>query len=228
MSDNNKIKASDMGANSDKSAGGWWQTLPGMLTAIAGVITAFAGLLLALHQIGLLGKEAVPPTVNSNASPHTETTSAVTTKSVAATEPPSFGPTATATLTTHVPYEITFPSGTEINFRDHRSFGSYQILAAQIDRRSAGKLGLKLSVRLNNKGSIDVGFWSDSFRLVVDGVPRAPVSWLNDAVGARSAKESDIEFDLPETAKTLALQVLVGDKNETADLPLALQKRTPG
>ncbi len=37
---------------------GWWQTLPGILTAIAGILTAVGGLVLVLHQTGLLGKPA--------------------------------------------------------------------------------------------------------------------------------------------------------------------------
>jgi hypothetical protein len=28
---------------------GWWQTVPGMLTATAGIITAVTGLIIALH-----------------------------------------------------------------------------------------------------------------------------------------------------------------------------------
>src|SRR5580765_5729554 len=39
---------------------GWWQTVPGMLTATAGIITAVAGLLVALHQVGLLGGKETP------------------------------------------------------------------------------------------------------------------------------------------------------------------------
>lgn len=36
----------------------WWQTIPGILTAIAAIITAVTGLILALHQIGVfIGKE---------------------------------------------------------------------------------------------------------------------------------------------------------------------------
>lgn len=35
----------------------WWQTLPGVLTALAGVITAVAGLLAALYQAGLFKAE---------------------------------------------------------------------------------------------------------------------------------------------------------------------------
>jgi len=36
----------------------WWQTLPGILTAVAGIVTAFAGLIVALHQAGFLDRQS--------------------------------------------------------------------------------------------------------------------------------------------------------------------------
>jgi hypothetical protein len=33
----------------------WWQTLPGVLTAVAGIITAVTGLIVALNQVGVFG-----------------------------------------------------------------------------------------------------------------------------------------------------------------------------
>lgn len=36
----------------------WWQTLPGVLTALAGVITAVSGLVALLYQNGVLGHKA--------------------------------------------------------------------------------------------------------------------------------------------------------------------------
>jgi hypothetical protein len=40
---------------SEKSERSWWQTLPGILTAIAGIITAITGLIVGLNQAGLFG-----------------------------------------------------------------------------------------------------------------------------------------------------------------------------
>jgi len=81
---------------------------------------------------------------------------------------------------------------------------------------------LKLSIRLTNKGPSDLGFWNDSFRLLIDGVPRAPTSWLNDSVDARSAKESDVIFEMPDTTGSLVLSVTSGP--ETANIPIILKK----
>ena len=45
---------------------GWWQTLPGILTATATIITAVTGLIVALNQMGLFSKKAekAPPAVD--------------------------------------------------------------------------------------------------------------------------------------------------------------------
>ena len=38
----------------EQKSQGWWQTVPGILTATAGIITAVAGLIAALHQAVVL------------------------------------------------------------------------------------------------------------------------------------------------------------------------------
>ena len=100
----------------------------------------------------------------------------------------------------------------------------FAILGAQVERRSAEKRTLKLSIRLTNAGPSDLGFWSDSFRLLIDGVPRAPTSRLNESVDARSAKDADVVFEVPATAKSLELQITSG--RETGAIPLMLSPVT--
>jgi len=39
---------------------GWWQTVPGILTATATIITAVTGLIIALNQIGVFNKKTQP------------------------------------------------------------------------------------------------------------------------------------------------------------------------
>ena len=43
--------------NEQPQSKGWWQTLPGILTAMAGVITAVTGLIVALQQVGIFDRE---------------------------------------------------------------------------------------------------------------------------------------------------------------------------
>lgn len=188
----------------EKSKGSWWQTAPGILTAIAGTITAVAGLLVTLQQIGLLGnkeKSAVQSPSSDNVTANRSEVTALTA----------------------TPYLVTFPSGTEVTLRSSRSDGTYKILEAKVESQNAGKFTLTISVRLTNTGRSDLGFGSDSFRLVIDGIPRAPKNFLNELVDARSAKEGDVMFEVPNTAKSLVLSV-TGDGGDTADIPILLKK----
>jgi hypothetical protein len=213
-------------ASTPQRESNWWGTVPGMLTAIAGVLTALAGLVAALHQVGLIGEQKTTPA--SRPAPAQASTAAAPSaatlpeagQSSAQTAPA--GRSAAAVRAHDGGYSVVFPSGTEVKFRNHRGAGTYKVLAAIAERRSSAKLNLKFTIRLTNGGPADVGFWNDSFRLLVDGVPRAPVGRLNDSVSVRSAKDADIEFEVPDTAKEFRLQVLVGDNDETADIPLVL------
>jgi hypothetical protein len=45
----------------DPASPSWWQTLPGVLTAVAALITAIAGLLAVLVQTGVLYRRGDPP-----------------------------------------------------------------------------------------------------------------------------------------------------------------------
>ncbi len=79
---------------------------------------------------------------------------------------------------------------------------------------------MRLTVRMLNNRSYGANFWDDSFRLLVNGVPRAPDSGLNELVAGRSAKEGAIEFVFPQNARSLVL--VIGD-DETARLPITLK-----
>jgi nucleoside diphosphate kinase len=72
---------------------------------------------------------------------------------------------------------------------------------------------------------MDTGFGDGNFRLLVDGVPRAPTSNLNDSVDPHSAKEGTIVFAFPVTARRLVLQVRMG--NDVVEIPVDLTATTP-
>ena len=212
----------------ERPRGSWWQTVPGILTAVAGIITAVAGLLAVLHQVGSIGKEEKSTVPSSSA--YNETTKRAGTitpsQTPATTVDPKAAPTSAATKDLAngkaTPYSVTFPSGTDVKLHSYRADGIYKILAAQVESRNTGKLILKVSIRLTNLGRSDLGFWNDSFRLVVDDVPRAPTSWLNESVDARSAKEADVTFEVPDTAKSIVLSVANGE--DAANIPIVLKK----
>ncbi len=203
-------------------AGGWWQTLPGLLTATAGILTAVSGLLVVLHQLGFVGNQDRTAAATTAPPPQAAVTNDANKSAVS---PPASGPGLTANPgSADAQYSISLPAGAELEFRNHRGEGSYKILAAQAQAASTGKLIFKFTIRLTNNGPSDVGFGSDSFRLLLDGVPAAPVSHLNAAVNAGSAKDDVVAFEGADTVNNLVLRVLVGDKDETSDIPLALRK----
>jgi hypothetical protein len=69
--------------NEGPRSNGWWQTVPGILTAATGIITAIAGLIVVLNQAGFFARndQKAPPVPNDIAaapkateSPRTTTT----------------------------------------------------------------------------------------------------------------------------------------------------------
>ena len=102
------------------------------------------------------------------------------------------------------------------SFYDYR----YTIIAADLDRQNSSTLQLRFKIRLTNNSSRGVNFWSDTFRLLVDGVPRAPIHDLNDIVDSHSAKDGVVEFALPDTVTQVVLQLRQGE--EVAEIPYVL------
>jgi hypothetical protein len=182
----------------------WWQTLPGIVTAIAGAITAVGGLLLTLNQIGWIGGGS------ASASRPAEPSAAITASAEGSA----------ASLPSR--YTVEFTGSTEATVRSNRASGVYKILGAQVEDRNTGTLVLKINVRLTNIGQLDIAFSTDYFRLLVDDVPRPPTSYLNGSVDRQSAKEAVIEFDLPATATGVVLLIDNGD--DRARLPLTLKR----
>jgi hypothetical protein len=72
-----------------------------------------------------------------------------------------------------------------------------------------------------NHDKFDENFWDRSFRLIVNGVPMAPGSDLNEVVHAQSAKEGDVIFVLPHGTAGGNLKITYAD--DSTEIPLALE-----
>lgn len=177
---------------------GWWQTLPGILTATAAILTAVGGLIVAFHQAGFFDRasQRTPQLQNETLRPQTVTGSTSATPTIPDTRK-SMPNTSTA------PYSVILPAETEVRAGD----AVYKILTARLDHYAPGKLSLRFEVRMVNNGRFPANFWGASFRLLVDGVPRAPDNSLNELVESNSAKEGVVEFVIPDTVKDVGLQV---------------------
>ena len=190
---------------------GWWETLPGILTATAAILTVVGGLIVAFHQAGFFDRtsQKAPQVQNETLKPQRATESTIP----SATKSPPSASTA--------PYIVTLPAVTEVRMGEN----VYKILAVRLDRYAPGKLSLKFDVRMSNNGRYGANFWGASFRLLVDGVPRAPDTFLDELVESHSAKEGVVEFVIPDTVNDVRLQVgEVGEGKPALPIPLKSEK----
>ena len=187
----------------------WWQTLPGVLTAFAAVITAVTGLIVAVRPFRSPA-ESRPAIEDSGSGASSGATTAASTVSNAGGTTP--GPSKAAAQAVRLPS----PSQVKLAHGDI----VIDLLRARLEPYNATTRSLELRVRLTNNGNYGVNFWTATFRLVVDGVPRAPTNGLNEVVDGRAAKDGDVVFDVPTEAKSVALRLIWGD--EQTDVPFDL------
>jgi len=116
------------------------------------------------------------------------------------------------------PFPMALPVGTEVR----AGTVTYRVLSAAIARRNMEQLELKLLVRASNHGSTPVNFWDASFRLEVDGVPRAPTSGLSEVVEGNSAGQGEVVFPFDDTVETLVL--LIGHGKDKTRVPVDLKR----
>jgi hypothetical protein len=113
----------------------------------------------------------------------------------------------------------------EVTFSKIRK-ATYTILALTPEAGGTDRWRLRVRIRLTaapNSGGIN--FWDSSFRLLIDGVPRAPDANLNEIVDSGASKDADLTWDVPNGTQSLALRVQ--HYGESGDLPLALSGAPP-
>jgi len=187
----------------------WWQTLPGLMTAFAAVITAVTGLVIAVRSSGSPAGSRPPIETSSNTASGATTGAAVTPSPTGTTQGRST-PAAAQAMRQPSPSQVKLARGDIV----------VDILRGRVEPYNATTRELALRVRLTNNGNYGVNFWTATFRLVVDGVPRAPTNGLNEIVDGHAAKDGDVIFDVPDDAKSVALRIIWGD--EQTDVPLDL------
>jgi hypothetical protein len=190
----------------------WWSTVPGILTATAGTITAITGLVVALNQAGLFSmtlEQGSETQVRRANSPSSESERSAETSA-------SLDNAGSSIISQGDQYPRQLASGTEVQLANVK----YKLLRVQLARYSVEKLALTFTIQMTNASKYPTNFWDASFRLLVDGVQRSPISGLNKLVQGESAEEGDVVFVIPEATTSVVLRVLQGD--ESTELPISL------
>lgn len=192
---------------------GWWHTLPGVITSLTAAVTALAGLIVAINQTGWFGSET-PPAITTQSTP-TPTAGPSAARPVAPAQDAS--PVASPSSAAGSTYSVELPA-----MRDYRlGAATFTLLKAEVSTRTTEKDALQIRLRMTNHDRFDANFWDRSFRLIVNGVPIAPESNLNELVRAESAEEGDVLFVLPQEASEGTLRITHAD--ESTEIPLALE-----
>jgi len=186
------------------AAPSWWQTVPGVLTGLAAIITAVTGLVVTFTHTGTRTEDVRPSSeaAAQNASPASpaQSRSAGTVGVAGGTQP------------------VALPAVSRVRLAGGAA--DTTILSAQVEPIDLDRRSLKFVVRYMNAGRYPANFWSSSYRLIVDGVPRAPTNVLDEVVEPDSAKEGDVVFELPLAVKDVVLQISSGE--EKSRIPLKL------
>src|SRR5215831_6896526 len=176
----------------------WWQTMPGILTGLAAIITAVTGLMLAFNRTG---GRSEPITPSSTSSPPTVSREARPT-------PTPSSPASSGEVPLPEIHQVKLPGAV------------ITVLSAKMEPIDAERRSLTFRVRYLNTGGRQANFWSSSFQLIVDDVPRSQTNFLDELVDAHSAKEGDAVFEVPPGVKDVVLQISSGD--EKTRLPFKL------
>ncbi|BDT68129.1 hypothetical protein os1_23110 [Comamonadaceae bacterium OS-1] len=176
----------------DPKSKSWWNTLPGVLTAVAAVIAAVTAPVSTLHQTGWIGAKASTSQPSSTQPP---------TSSPPSVSPPP-APTA-APASGSAPGSIALPAQTTFTYGKL----SYQLLAARVGHPTPDTLSLQFTVRMTSDDQYEANFWDASFRLRVNGLLQAPVSNLNKVVAGNSSTDGVVEFLVPSGTAKVELQM---------------------
>jgi len=192
---------------------GFWRTLPGIITGIAGIITAVTALIVALTQTGIFHTNAEERRSATNIS--TEIAKSNETQKTIAEA--NNKPVSEIVSNFNVKFSMT-------SIRVNKDL-QYQILQSVVKPKDPQNSILTIKIRCVWDGSYGFNFWSASFKLSIDDLPTAPLGYyaLNELVESHTVKDGIIEFEIPDTAKSLKFLIYDGDNK--IEVPLSLTKK---
>jgi len=194
----------------DKSTGiqSWWQTMPGILTAIAAMMTATTGLLIALNQVGCFDKNTKN---NEIVSTEKNTTgNSQENKIVDANK----NTNSRSSENKNFPKNITNPH--DVNFEGN----VYKFATTQLNYYSPNSSELKFKIRITSNEN-GVYFSSDFFRLLINDLKLSPETSAAEWMAGFSTKEGEVTFIIPDT--TSSVQLMIGDVHKGEEGALKIQ-----
>jgi len=191
----------------DKPVGSpnWWQTAPGIITAIAALMTASGGLLIAMNQIGCFDKN-----VSKNKEVLQSEKKEDNKTPVTPNEDIKNNTQDNLNRDENKKYPVTLQKTADVNFEGN----VYKFVSTQLDFYSPAKSALKFKIRITSNAG-GVYFNSDFFRLVVDDLKLSPESSTAEWIESFSTKEGEVVFIIPESTNNVQLQI--GDVHKGED-----------
>ncbi len=189
----------------------FWQTVPGLITAVAALLTAIGGCVALFTTNPRLLDLVLKPSITPSP------TAQITAGSPAASTSTISG-TAASTLS---PRPVQLPDGQSVTFIDTTgNTHQYTILSAKLDSLPPGLMLLDLRIRVSTNYGIN--FWNDSFRLSAGGQQLKPTNFTDVYVSANTTADSDIQFqvDLSVKEATLTIILPIDMPNNTKQLQL--------
>lgn len=194
----------------------WWQTAPGVLTAIAALITATGGFLIVLNQIGCFDKTVhkdnatIQTPIESKETKQSNTENKINSEKLNSNDSTA-GPTNSGQVKLSLP--------------DDMNFGSIRIKFLDLtrDKYSTDNSSLKIKFRLYNEGTGYATFDYYLFRLLFDGQMLSPEKTAQGYVDPKSSKDNEVLFVFPDSIEDADLQInYTYDEKLTTKIPINL------
>ncbi len=184
----------------------FWQTAPGLITAIAALLTAIGGCVAVFttnpRLMNLVLRPSTTPAVSAvmTAASGASTTSVPTFVSASATAIPASASTS--------PRPVDLPDGQTVTFFDTLGHQyRYTILSAELDPSPPNQSLLRLKVRAWT--DYGVNFWNDSFRLSIGDQQLKPTSFLDVYISGNETSDGEVDFQVDQSAKDAVLTIIL-------------------
>lgn len=146
---------------------GWWQTIPGILTATAGIITAVTGLIVAMHQAGFLYRKETPQISSVTKLPGVTASKESTPTGASEEQQPRYSPSKTASV-----------SGTYNGSAFNQTYGRSGKLRLVINSDSSGKVTGTINITGALVGSGPLEGHTDGYSIGFTSVERSTLACL--------------------------------------------------